>query len=110
MQTITTLENLDGLIRQEEALFILWGGQACNVCQTIKTPLSDKVKEHYPNLKQVYVDCQETTEVCAQKGILSLPTVQVYFTGQKFVEKVRTFSLQQVVDDIKRPYEMCFDA
>lgn len=106
---IESLDALDTLIYEEDALFILWGGQQCNVCQSIKKPLSEKMASHYPKIKQVYVDCQQTPDICAQKGVLSLPTVQVYFTGQKFVEQVRTFSLQQVIDEVKRPYGMCFD-
>ncbi len=109
MQNVASLDELDTLIQREEGLLILFGGKDCNVCHVIKPKLIEMVPVAYPKLKMVYVDCHVTTDVCAQKGVLSLPTLQVYFTGQKFIEEVRTFSLQKVIDDIQRPYGMCFE-
>ena len=60
-------------------------------------------------MKMVYVDCHEVIDVCSQNGVLSLPTLQVFFTGQRFIEEVRTFSLTKLVQDIARPYSMVFD-
>ena len=108
MQTITTTEKLDQLIQQETAVLVLFGGTNCNVCHSIKPKLEDMIQEQYPLTKMVYIDCHETTDICAQKSVLSLPTLQVFFTGQKSIEKVRTFSLKNIADEIKRPYGMVF--
>jgi len=88
---------------------ILFGGKNCNVCHVIKPQVIVLIEEQYPKIKMVYVDCHETTDVCSQNGVLSLPTLQVFFTGQRFIEEVRTFSLHKVMQDIKRPYSMIFD-
>lgn len=109
MQTIETLEQLDELKQSEDALMILFGGKNCNVCHTIKPQLEELVGKHYPKMNMVYVDCHVTTDVCSQNGVLSLPTLQVFFTGQRFIEEVRTFSLQKVMQEIERPYGMVFD-
>jgi hypothetical protein len=39
------------------------------------------------------IDCEQLQEICAQHGVFSLPVVQVFFMGQKFIEEVRGFSL-----------------
>jgi len=109
MQTVETLEQLDALKQSEDALLILFGGQNCNVCHVIKPQIINLVEAQYPKIKMVYVDCHVTTDVCSQNGVLSLPTLQVFFTGQRFIEEVRTFSLQKVMQDIARPYSMVFD-
>ena len=109
MQTIETLAQLEQLKQSQTALLILFGGKNCNVCHVIKPQIIELTKAHYPNIKMVYVDCHETTDVCSQNGVLSLPTLQVFFSGQRFIEQVRTFSLQKVMQDIKRPYSMAFD-
>ena len=109
MQVIETLEQLDELKQAEDALLILFGGKNCSVCHVIKPQIVALVKAQYPKMKTVYVDCHITTDVCSQNGVLSLPTLQVFFTGQRFIEVVRTFSLQKLMQDIERPYSMAFE-
>lgn len=108
MQTLETLAQLDELKQSEEALLVLFGGRECNVCHAIKPKLVELMAEHYPKITLVYVDCHETTELCSQNGVFTLPTLQVFFGGQRFIEEVRSFSLQKVVQDLARPYAMMF--
>lgn len=108
MQTLTSLEELNELKQTSEALLILYGGTTCGVCDSIKPKLEVMIAENYPKMQQVYVNCHETTDICSQNGIFTLPVVHVYFTGQKFIEEVRSFSLQGLVDSIQRPYGMLF--
>lgn len=108
MQTVTSLQELDELKQTSEALLVLFGGTTCGVCDSIKPKLIEMISETYPKMQQVYVNCHETAEICSQNSIFSLPVVQVYFTGQKFIEEVRSFSLQALVNEIQRPYGMLF--
>ena len=109
MKTVEKLEQLGGIIDEQEAVLVLFGGRECNVCHAIKPKLEEAIAEQFPKMERVYVDCHATAEVCAQVGVLSLPTLQVFLEGQCILEAVRTFSLQKVVEDIKRPYELVFE-
>jgi len=109
MQNIETLEELERLKQSEEGLLVLFGGKDCNVCHSIKPKLIELMEENYPKVKLVYVDCHVYTDICSQHSIFSLPTLQVYFTGQRFIEEVRSFSLQKVMQDLARPYSMVFE-
>lgn len=109
MQNIETLTELEDLKLSEEALLILFGGKECNVCHAIKPKLIELVTEQFPKMKMVYVDCHVVTDICSQNGVFTLPTLQVFFTGQRFIEEVRSFSVQKVVADMARPYSMVFD-
>ncbi|MGC9386872.1 MAG: thioredoxin family protein, partial [Hydrogenovibrio sp.] len=99
MENITTLEQLDDLKRTETALLVLFGGRDCSVCHAIKPKLLERVESSYPAMKMVYVDCHEVTDICSQNGVFTLPTLQVFFTGQRFIEEVRSFSLQKVMQE-----------
>lgn len=110
MQEITSLEMLQDLKREENALLVLFGGRECNVCHSIKPKLIALIEVRYPKIKMVYVDCHEVTDMCAQEGVFTLPTLQVFFTGQRFIEEVRSFSLQKVVQEIERPYQLLFES
>ena len=107
MDNIESLEQLDTLKESEEGLLVLFGGD-CNVCHSIKPKLIELMGENYPKVKLVYVDCHVVTDICSQNSIFTLPTLHVYFTGQKFIEEVRSFSLQKVMQDLARPYSMVF--
>lgn len=109
MQVIETLEQLDEMKQSEEALLILFGGKNCSVCHSIKPQIVALAEAQYPRIKMVYIDCHVTTDVCSQNGVLSLPTLQVFFSGQRFIEVARAFSLQKLMQDIERPYSMAFE-
>ncbi|BBB23174.1 conserved hypothetical protein [Abyssogena phaseoliformis symbiont OG214] len=84
---------LSVLKHKKEAVLVLFGGASCGVCQAIKPQIETKFLAKFPNLVMVYIDCEQLQEVCAQHGVFSLPMVQVFFMGQKFIEEVREFSL-----------------
>jgi len=109
MLNIQTLEQLESLKKSEQALLVLFGGRDCNVCHAIKPKLIELISDSYPKMKMVYVDCHVVIEVCSQNGVLSLPTLQVFFSGERFIQQVRTFSLAKVVNEIARPYSMAFE-
>ncbi len=108
MQKITLLETLRYLKETEKGVLVLFGGKDCGVCQSILPKLTVLMNEHFPCINMVYVDCHTAQEVCGQEGVLSLPTLQIFLQGQCVFEGVRTFSLQHMVDAIKRPYELVF--
>ncbi|HIC99797.1 MAG TPA: thioredoxin [Piscirickettsiaceae bacterium] len=100
--------NLPALIQQEPAVMLLFGGAHCQVCQVIKPKIEALLAADFPQVKLVYVDCGEQTDLCAQQGIFSLPVVRIYFAGQLTGEWVRTFSLGQLADALARPYGLMF--
>ncbi|MDY0136168.1 MAG: thioredoxin family protein [Thiomicrospira sp.] len=109
MQTVCDLAQLDAFIQQQPGVVVLFGGANCSVCHSIKPRLQALLTQTYPALQQLYVDCHVTPELGAQHGVFSLPVVRVYFNGQRFVEKGRSFSLAGLLDEIARPYRLLFD-
>ena len=85
-------------------MLILFGGAHCGVCQAIKPKIDEKFSLKFPNLEMVYIDCEQLQEVCSQHGVFSLPVVQVFFMGQKFIEEVRGFSLLALEQEIEKTY------
>ena len=104
MNQLGDQEQLDNLKQGKDAVLILFGGEHCGVCQTIKPQIFDNFSPKFPSLEMVYIDCEQMQEVCAQHGVLSLPVVQVFFMGQKFIEEVRGFSLLAIEQEIEKTY------
>jgi len=108
MKEIYDLATLNTLKSTEKGLLILFGGQNCSVCYSIKPKLIELMEQQAPKITLVSVDCHILPELCAQNGVMSLPTVQVFFEGNCFIEEVRTFSLQHILSKIQRPYQLVF--
>ncbi len=95
---------------KSEAAVIIYGGKDCSVCQAVTPKIEALVRDEYPRLALAYLDCQGSdSEQCAQAGIFTLPTVQLWFAGSKFAEFSRVFSLAQLREAIDRPYRLTFE-
>ena len=99
---LDSTDELSAQLNQHDIVLVLFGGQQCGVCHSIKPKLEVILNESFPTTRAFYVDCQTSTELCAQKGVMTLPVVQVYFAGQKFIEKARAFSLAELETEMKR--------
>ena len=80
MQTITELDILEQM-KAKGAVFILFGGEHCNVCHALRPQLISLLDRHFPRMRAVYVDCEISPEICAQHSVFSLPVVKVYIDG-----------------------------
>ena len=108
MQTINDLEKLNEM-KTAGPLLIMFGGKNCGVCQVVKPQLSSLLEEQFPNMQAVYVDCHLDSLICAQNSIFTLPVIQVYFEGIKIIEEIKVFSINGLIEKIKRPYDMWND-
>ncbi len=102
MNTLQNQQQLEDLKHGSDVLLVLFGGEHCGVCQTIKPQIEQKFSAQFPDLVMAYIDCEQLQEVCAQCGVFSLPVVQVFFMGQKFIEEVRGFSLLDLQHQIEK--------
>ena len=105
MQHITDIDQLNNL-KSQGALFILFGGEHCSVCHSLKPQLASIIEQQFTDMQAVYVDCEKSPEICAQHSVFSLPVVMVYIDGMKVVEMARVFSIGQLIESIERPYEL----
>jgi len=94
------------LLQANEAVLLLFGGRQCGVCQAIKPQLEQLAAKEFPELAMGYIDCQDVagTPLCAARGIFSLPVVQLWFQGQRFLEFARVFSIGDIREALARPY------
>jgi len=105
MQHITDIVLLNHL-KSIDALFILFEGENCSVCQSLKPQLTPILKQHFPDMQSIYVDCERSPDICAQLSVFTLPVVMAYIDGMKVAEEARVFSITQLIDTIERPYTM----
>ena len=88
MQTITDIEQLNQL-KTKGALFILFGGESCAVCKSLKPKLETIILNRLPKMHSVYIDCELSPDICAQHSIFSLPVVMAYIEGMLIAEEAK---------------------
>ncbi len=110
MHTLSSQQELDILLAQSPAILLLYGGQHCGVCQTLKPRLTQLLAKQFPHMQAAYIDCQAGgAALCAQHRVMTLPVVQIWFDGQRFAEFFKVFSLADIQEALIRPYGLMFD-
>lgn len=101
-----TAETIDQRLRSELAVALYFSAPTCNVCHALKPKLLAAFEENFPQLQVISIDISETPEIAAHFSVFSIPTLLVYLNGKEFLRKSRHMSVDQVVQEIRRPYEM----
>lgn len=108
MLAITDIDILKQM-QSKGAVFILFGGAHCSVCQSLLPQLELMIEQQFPSMQAVYVDCEKSPDICAQHSVFSLPVVKAYIDGMKVAELARAFSIKQLAETLQRPYAMWKD-
>lgn len=105
---IHTPDELERLIQSEAALLVYFSTGSCNVCKSLKPKVDTAVQNEFPEIKAVYVPSDVLPEVAGQHRVFTAPVVLVFFHGRETIRKIRTFSVEELVHEIRRPYSIVF--
>lgn len=88
---------------------LLWfGGPQCNVCQAMRPKVRAMIEETFPELTFVYIDVSEHAEIAARHQVFTLPVAIAKLDGREYFRWVRAFGVDQIREQLTRPYEMLF--
>lgn len=102
------LETLQELITKELAVAIYFSSPNCNVCHALKPKVEALFLEEFPKINYVHSQIAAPASVAAEYTVFSAPTLLVFFEGKETIRKVRLMGIQELYDQIKRPYDMLF--
>jgi thioredoxin-like negative regulator of GroEL len=105
MKTIDDPEKLEQM-KQDGAVFVLFGGTHCSVCHTLRPQLAAMLEKNFPQMHGLYIDCEASPEICAQHSVFSLPAVKVFIEGMLITEDARAFSVSDLMQRMQRPYSL----
>jgi thioredoxin 1 len=103
MQTLTDIENS---IHSHPAVTLYFSAPTCNVCHALKPKLFDALTRNFEQMRLISVDISETPEIASHFGVFTIPTLLVFLDGREFLRKSRHMSVGEVVEAIRRPYEI----
>lgn len=100
------LDTIEQTLQSELAVALYFSAPTCNVCHALKPKLLDAFNENFPQLQVISIDISETPEIASHFSVFAIPTLLVYLDGKEFLRKSRHMSVGEVVQEIKRPYDI----
>ncbi len=104
--TLNDLGELQEKLQEEIALVLYFSSPSCNVCHVLRPKLMETIEKEFPSIGRYHVDIALTPEIAAQFQVFSAPTIIVFFEGKEFIRKGRSMSVEGLLQEIKRPYEI----
>ncbi|MBN2816591.1 MAG: thioredoxin family protein [Campylobacterales bacterium] len=101
-----TVENINKTIKENIAVMVYFSAPTCSVCHALKPKLLDMLDKNFPEFKVESVDISVEEDIAPSFGVYTIPTVLVYLDGKEFLRKSRHMSVDEVMREIKRPYDI----
>jgi thioredoxin-like negative regulator of GroEL len=101
-----SLNEIESLISSNPAVMVYFSSPACNVCHALKPKLIDAININFKEFKIISIDISVQQEVAPHYGVFTVPTVLIFLDGKEFLRKSRNMSVEEVIRQIKRPYEI----
>ncbi len=108
MKEIISTVEFENYLVKEPIVLTYFSHSKCNVCKVLKPKLSAAIKEHFPKIKQLYINIEKHPELTGQQQVFTIPTVLVFFEGKESIRKSRSFGIGELMQELERPYSMLF--
>lgn len=106
MQTIESVQNI---INEKPAVMLYFSAPTCNVCHALKPKLLDALDTDFKEVEVISIDISQTQDIPAHFGVFAIPTVLIFLEGREFIRKSRHMSIDGIMSELSRPYEMMFN-
>lgn len=100
------IEDLKTIIDENLAVILYFSAPTCNVCHALKPKLFDAIEKNFDKFKIIEIDVSQEQEIAASFSVFAIPTLLVFLEGREFLRKTRHMSIDEVVREIKRPYDI----
>ncbi|MDD5401619.1 MAG: thioredoxin family protein [Sulfurimonas sp.] len=102
------VEEIRKNIEENRAVMLYFSAPSCNVCHALKPKLVDALHSNFREMKIISIDVSVEQELAASFSVFAIPTVLIFLDSREFLRKSRHMSVDEVVKEIKRPYDiMC---
>ncbi|ADN08356.1 thioredoxin family protein [Sulfurimonas autotrophica] len=103
---MNTIKNIEQTIKENLAVMLYFSAPTCNVCHALKPKLLEAIDKNFKEFTVISIDTSIEQEIAAHFSVFAIPTILVFLDGKEFLRKSRHMSVDEVVREIKRPYEI----
>lgn len=109
ISSIVTLDEFNTRRSELPGVLFYFSHEKCNVCKVLKPKIHDLLKASFPKIEMFYCDTVLYPEIAGQNSIFTVPTLLIFFDGKEFLRKSRNISIDELGNELKRPYSIFFD-
>ena len=109
MQLLHSISDFEQIKETERAFVLYITDDQCNVGESVAPKLEKLISEHFPKLSLYQTFMSQTPKLSSQLSVFVVPTILVFFEGKQYIQKSRSFSLEELQQEIARYYEMLFE-
>lgn len=100
------IDSINDTIDKNMAVMLYFTGKDCGVCNALKPKIKECFDTNFSDIKQIYIDTNSNQEVAASFNVFAVPTLLVFLDKKEFIRKSRNLSIELLIEEIKRPYQM----
>ena len=101
-----TIQNIQKSIDENLAVMVYFSAPTCNVCHALKPKLLEAIDVNFKEFVVESVDISISEDIAPHFGVFAIPTVLIFLDGKEFFRKSRNMSVDEVIREIKRPYQI----
>lgn len=107
MKEIKSLEMLQSTIAEQPMVLAYFTTTGCNVCKDL-FPKMETMMESFPDAQLVRVEVDQMTELVGAYQVFMVPTVVLFVEGRETIRRARTFSVEEVAQQLDRYTDLVF--
>ena len=100
------IDEIEKTVKENLAVMLYFSAPTCNVCHALKPKLLEAIETNFKEFKIISIDTSIEQEIAAHYSVFAIPTVLIFLDGREFLRKSRHMSVDEVVREIQRPYEI----
>lgn len=106
MIEITSKEQLEKEISENDAILLYFSGENCSVCKVLKPKIEEEVLKNFPEFRLYEIKTDIYKELTSQFTVFSIPTVLIFFDRKEFKRYGRNISIPLFIEELERPYNL----
>ena len=103
---MNTIENIENTVKENLAVMVYFSAPTCNVCHALKPKLLEALDANFKEFVVESVDISVEEDIAPHFGVFAIPTIIIFLDGKEFLRKSRHMSVDEVMREIRRPYEI----
>jgi thioredoxin-like negative regulator of GroEL len=107
-RSVNQLDDFMEIVADSPAVLAYFSTTDCNVCKVLKPKVEEMVTNEFTEIRLLFIETNHAPELAAQNRIFAVPTLVVYFAGRESIRKSRSFGLEELRAEIRRPYDLMF--
>jgi len=102
--SLTSIEDTDHFIKNNDLAFIYITMPNCSVCHGLQ-PQIEEMFEKYPEIQTRTIDASEVTEIAGKFNVFTAPVLLLFVEGKEYVREARIVHTDAFEEKISRIYE-----